>query len=85
MKIIRVGHNEPLFSIAWRFIRAIYWRSSRRFPGANHFCAGESGSGEWSCRSTVGSSICGYCKQPNAPAHREPGDTVGAGVEGPDV
>lgn len=33
-------------------------------PGANHFCAGESGSGEWSNRANIG--VCGYCGQPSA-------------------
>lgn len=34
-------------------------------PGMNHFCRGESGSGEWSCRSEDVPSRCGYCGEPN--------------------
>ena len=34
--------------------------------GMNHFCTGESGSGEWSCRSEDVPSLCYYCKTPNA-------------------
>ncbi len=34
-------------------------------PGMNHFCRGESGSGEWSCRSEEVPSICHYCGEAN--------------------
>lgn len=34
-------------------------------PGMNHFCRGESGSGEWSCRDQETPSRCGYCGEPN--------------------
>lgn len=34
-------------------------------PGMNHFCPGESGVGEWSCRSESVPSVCHYCKDPN--------------------
>jgi len=64
MKIIRVAYRENIFSIMFRFFRAL-WVRLHRPPWANHFCEGESGSGEWSCRSDT-PSICGYCKRPNA-------------------
>ena len=64
MKFIRVQHNESIVSIAFRFIRAIYWMLTRRHT-SNHFCPGESGNGEWSCRAS-GPGVCGYCFKPNA-------------------
>ena len=39
-------------------------QSAPKPPGANHFCAAESGSGEWSNRANIG--VCGYCGQPSA-------------------
>lgn len=61
--LIIITPNEPILSIAWRFIRS-FTRSLWRPPGMNHYCPGESGSGEWCCRSST-PSVCGYCGEPN--------------------
>ncbi len=45
----------------------------RNIPaGMNHYCGGESGCGEWSCRSEV-PSTCYYCGEPNDALKRENG------------
>lgn len=45
-----------------RFWNWILWMF--RPIGMNHYCRGESGRGEWSCRSEI-PSICHYCGQTN--------------------
>lgn len=76
MKLIRIAYKESWWSIAKRFCRALWKYLNRPAWGPNHFCPGESGSGEWCCRSTV-PSVCGYCGEhnlPNAKEHQQPGE-----------
>ena len=64
-KIIKPAYQESRFSVTRRWLKA-FWRSlNKPAAGYNHFCHGESGSGEWSHRSEL-PSICGHCKEPNA-------------------
>ena len=43
-------------------------------PGMNHYCCGESGLGEWSCRSEL-PSTCGYCGEPNEDLRQANGES----------
>jgi len=60
LSLINSGTGKMLFEI---------WKGAKQHgapAGMNHYCLGESGSGEWSCRSEEVPSKCYYCKQPNA-------------------
>lgn len=61
MKLIRITKNERLTSIVFRLLRAL-WILPNKPSFANHFCPGESGSGEWCHRSGIPSK-CGYCDE----------------------
>jgi len=65
MKLIRPFKNEPLMSRLSRYADALGRFINKPGPTFNHFCPGESGSGEWSHFSEDFPCRCGYCKQPS--------------------
>lgn len=56
---MEIGNRE--YSSRWMFLAL----KKMAPPGMNHWCPGESKSGEWSCRSEEVPSKCHYCGEPN--------------------
>lgn len=61
MKLIRIAYGEGYLSIIKRWLRALWSRCNQPKWEVNHFCPGDSGSGEWSRKPTDIPCKCGYC------------------------
>jgi len=64
-KLIKVAHGETKLSVICRWCKSFCRSLVKKYPHSNHYCLGESGSGEWSCISEDIPSRCYYCKEPN--------------------
>lgn len=65
MKLIRVYYNETKISIVRRLLKSILNFILTKHSHSNHYCPGESGSGEWSSIPQDIPCRCFYCKAPN--------------------